>query len=112
LAWGPSCHHQASLKTPIATNFIFKHLWDEGAAEAVCPDEVQKISLKNLFKQNKLFSAGLVMEPTRAQLGAEDGTKQIVRLPVSTKDPKRQNAEKAASMIIANRRGRFPPAHH
>jgi hypothetical protein len=67
------------------------------------------MTLKNLFKQNKIFSAGLVMEPIRTP-GAEDSVKQVVRLPVSTKDPKRQNAEKTASMVIANRRGRHPPA--
>lgn len=110
MAWGPPCHHQASLKTPIATNFIFKQLWDEGAAEAVCPDEVQKMTLKNLFKQSKLFGACIVMEPIMTP-GTEENVKQIVKLPVTTKDPKRQNAEKAASMIIANRRGRHPPAH-
>ena len=60
--------------TPTATNFIFKQLWDEGAAEAACPDEVQKMTLKNLFKQSKLLGACIVMEPIRAP-GTEENVK-------------------------------------
>ena len=103
------CCPQATLKNPIAGNFVLKQIWNEGSAEAVSPDEVEKITLKNLFKKHTAFASCLEKEPVLAAADG-DAEKQVVVTPAAaTKDPKKQKAEDTARMIIANRRGRQPP---